>query len=242
MVVGDVIGGDGESIGEGGATVQEEQKPPTAKQAPPAGAVVLEEQDPPVHDLQAEAATPKFFKPAWQCGTPGCNLINFHQGQHECQQVVGPRQRRQSVRAHAAAESSEDPAVPAKSVRKKRQEAPREEKTGAKKAAKKEATQFVCDLVTGPDGNTLFRCVHPGCERTYASTDAARKHYRLHHGPPSEEMDTHETLHKAELPTAVVARPVVSADVMPSPRDRLATNPDPRRTDFLVRFFVFGHT
>ena len=238
MAVGDVIGGVGESVGEGGATVQEEQKPPTAKQAPPAGAVVLEEQDPPVHDLQAEAAAPKFFKPAWQCGTPGCNLINFHQGQHECQQVVGPRQRRQSVRAHAAAESSEDPAVPAKSVRKKRQEAPREEKTGAKK----EATQFVCDLVTGPDGNTLFRCVHPGCERTYASTDAARKHYRLHHGPPSEEMDTHETLHKAELPTAVVARPVVSADVMPSPRDRLATNPDPRRTDFLVRFFVFGHT
>ena len=184
--------------GDTGAIVKEEQTPTTAKQALPAptDAVVQEEQqDQPVHHSQAalaaaaalsegaEEVPPKFFKPAWQCGTPGCDLANFHQGPHKCQQVVGPRQRRRSVRAHAAAETSEAPAVAAKSVRKKRA------------------------------GSSL------------------------------EEMETHETLPEAKRPTAAVASPVASADVMHSTRDRLAsTNPDPRRTDFLVRLFVFGET
>ena len=172
---------------------REQQEPPTAKQALSApGAVVQEEQqDPPVHHSQAEAAAaaavarsegepPKFFKPAWQCGTPGCNLPNFHQGPHTCQQVVGPRQRRRSVRAPAAAAESEGAAVAAKRVRKKRA------------------------------------------------------------APPSEETETHEALPEV---TAAVACPVASADVMQTPRDRLvSSNPDPRRTDFLVRLFVFGHT
>ena len=174
---------------------REQQEPPTAKQALSApGAVVQEEQqDPPVHNSQAEAAAaavvarsegepPKFLKPAWQCGTPGCNLPNFHQGPHTCQQVVGPRQRRRSVRAPAAAAESEGAAVAAKRVRKKRA------------------------------------------------------------APPSEETEAHEALPEV---TAALACPVASADVMQSPRDRLvssSTNPDPRRTDFLVRLFVFGHT
>ena len=172
---------------------EQQQEPPTAKQAPAPGAVVQEEQqDPPVHHSQAEAEAaaaarsegepPKFFKPAWQCGTPGCNLPNFHQGPHTCQQVVGPRQRRRSVRAPAAAAETEGPAVAAKRVRKKRA------------------------------------------------------------APPSEETEAHEALPEV---TAAVACPVASADVMQSPRDRLvssSTNPDPRRTDFLVRLFVFGHT
>ena len=177
---------------------REQQEPPTAKHSLPApGAVVQEEQqDPPVHHSQAEAAAaaavarseaepPKSFKPAWQCGTPGCNLPNFHQGPHTCQQVVGPRQRRRSVRAPAAAAESEGAAVAAKRVRKKRA------------------------------------------------------------APPSEETETHEALPEEECPTAAVACPVASADVMQSLRDRLVssnTNPDPRRTDFLVRLFVFGHT
>ena len=179
---------------------REQQEPPTAKQAqalPAPVAVVQEEpQDPPVHHSQAEAAAaaavarseaepPKSFKPAWQCGTPGCNLPNFHQGPHTCQQVVGPRQRRRSVRAPAAAAESEGPAVAAKRVRKK-------------------------------------RAAHP-----------------------SEETETHEALPEEECPTAAVACPVASADVMQCPSDRLvssSTNPDPRRTDFLVRLFVFGHT
>ena len=177
---------------------REQQEPPTAKQALPApGAVVQEEQqDPPVHHSQAEAEAaaaaavarseaepPKSFKPAWQCGTPGCNLPNFHQGPHTCQQVVGPRQRRRSVRAPAAAAESEGAAV-----------------TAAKRVRKKRAA------------------------------------------PPSEETEAHEALPEV---TAAVACPVASADVMQSPRDRLvssSTNPDPRRTDFLVRLFVFGHT
>ena len=169
------------------AVVEEEQKPPTVKQAFVHGA----QQHPPVHHSQAEAALseeaeaapPKFFKPALRCGTPGCDLINFHQGPHTCQQVVGPRQRRRSVRAHADAEG---PAVAAKSVRKKR-------------------------------------------------------------AAPPEEMEMHETLSETECPTAAVARPVASADLVHSLRDRLAAPPpppppDPRRTDFLVRLFVFGHT
>ena len=167
--------------------MEEEQKPPTVKQAFVHGA----QQHPPVHHSQAEAALseeaeaapPKFFKPALRCGTPGCDLINFHQGPHTCQQVVGPRQRRRSVRAHADAEG---PAVAAKSVRKKR-------------------------------------------------------------AAPPEEMEMHETLSEMECPTAAVARPVASADLVHSLRDRLAAPPpppppDPRRTDFLVRLFVFGHT
>ena len=173
---------------------REQQEPPTAKQALSApGAVVQEEQqDPPVHHSQAEAEAaaaavarsegepPKFFKPAWQCGTPGCNLPNFHQGPHTCQQVVGPRQRRRSVRAPAAAAESEGAAIAAKRVRKKRA------------------------------------------------------------APPSEETEAHEALPEV---TAALACPVASADVMQSPRDRLvSSNPDPRRTDFLVRLFVFGHT
>ena len=179
--------------GDAGAMVKEEQIPPTVKQALPAPTDAVEEQqDQPVHHSQealaaaaalSEAAEEVPPKLAWQCGTPGCDLANFHQGPHKCQQVVGPRQRRRSVRAHAAAETSEAPAVAAKSVRKKRA------------------------------GSSL------------------------------EEMETHETLPEAKRPTAAVASPVASADVMHSTRDRLAsTNPDPRRTDFLVRLFVFGHT
>ena len=72
---------------------REQQEPPTAKQALSApGAVVQEEQqDPPVHHSQAEAAAaaavarsegepPKFFKPAWQCGTPGATYPTFTRG------------------------------------------------------------------------------------------------------------------------------------------------------------------
>ena len=192
----------GEAAGRGRGVVdaaivkkREQQEPPTAKQALPApGAVVQEEQqDPPVHHLQAAAAAvarsegepAKLFKPAWQCCTPGCNLVNFHQGPHTCQQVVGPRQRRRSVRALSAAAETEGPAVAAKRARKKRA------------------------------------------------------------APPSEETETHEALPEVECPTAAVACPAASADVMQCPRDRLGSSsadPDPRRTDFLVRLFVFGHT
>ena len=196
MAVGEAIG-EAPVRGLADAAIvknREQQEPPAAKQAPALGAVVQEEQqDPPVHHSQAEAAAaaavarregepPKLFKPAWQCGTPGCNLPNFHQGPHTCQQVVGPRQRRRSVRAPAAAAESEGAAVAAKRVRKKRA------------------------------------------------------------APPSEETEAHEALPEV---TAAVACPVASAGVMQSPRDRLvssSTNPDPRRTDFLVRLFVFGHT
>ena len=195
MAVGEAGLGRGRGVADTAIVKnREQQEPPTAKQAPALGAVVQEEQqDPPVHHSQAEAAAvaavarsegepPKFFKPAWQCGTPGCNLPNFHQGPHTCQQVVGPRQRRRSVRAPAAAAESEGAAVAAKLVRKKRA------------------------------------------------------------APPSEETEAHEALPEV---TAAVACPVASADVMQSLRDRLVssnTNPDPRRTDFLVRLFVFGHT
>ena len=100
-------------------------------QEPPEGAIVeREQQDPQEHDLQAEAEPPEVVKPTWQCGTPGCDLVNFHHGPHTRQQVVGPRQRRRSVRAHAAAETSEGPAiarVPGKSARKKRAAPPSED-------------------------------------------------------------------------------------------------------------------
>ena len=32
-----------------------------------------------------------------------------------------------------------------------------------------------------PDGSSSWRCLHPGCERQYASRDAARKHCRAAH-------------------------------------------------------------
>ena len=89
----------GEAAGRGRGVVdaaivknREQQEPPTAKQALSApGAVVQEEQqDPPVHHSQAEAAAaavarsegepPKFFKPAWQCGTPGATYPTFTRG------------------------------------------------------------------------------------------------------------------------------------------------------------------
>ena len=52
------------------------------------------------HSLQAKAAEPQeaFIEPTWQCATPGCELPDFHEGACTSQQVVGPRQRRPSVR------------------------------------------------------------------------------------------------------------------------------------------------
>ena len=38
-----------------------------------------------------------------------------------------------------------------------------------------------CDVVTDRDGNPAFRCRFPGCEKTYASRDAVRKHGRINH-------------------------------------------------------------
>jgi len=147
----------------------------------PAGAAVQrEQQDPPHHDSRAEAEPPEVVKPAAQCGTPGCNLVNFHRGPHTCQQVVGPRRRQQSVRAHAAAESSEGPALPTKSARKKRA------------------------------------------------------------APPSQGVETHANLPEAERP--VVARSVASVGTLRGLPDKSATNSDPRRTDFLVRHFLFGNS
>ena len=52
------------------------------------------------HSLQAKAAEPQeaFIEPTWQCATPGCELPDFHEGACTSHQVVGPRQRRPSVR------------------------------------------------------------------------------------------------------------------------------------------------
>ena len=36
-------------------------------------------------------------------------------------------------------------------------------------------------MVTDRDGNPAFRCRFPGCEKTYASRDAVRKHGRINH-------------------------------------------------------------
>ena len=38
-----------------------------------------------------------------------------------------------------------------------------------------------CDVVTDREGNPAFRCRYPGCEKTYASRDAVRRHARLKH-------------------------------------------------------------
>ena len=38
-----------------------------------------------------------------------------------------------------------------------------------------------CDVVTDREGNPAFRCRFPGCEKTYASRDAVRKHGRINH-------------------------------------------------------------
>ena len=36
-------------------------------------------------------------------------------------------------------------------------------------------------MVTDREGNPAFRCRFPGCEKTYASRDAVRKHGRINH-------------------------------------------------------------
>ena len=38
-----------------------------------------------------------------------------------------------------------------------------------------------CDVVTDREGNPAFRCRFPGCEKTYASRDAVRRHCRINH-------------------------------------------------------------
>ena len=38
-----------------------------------------------------------------------------------------------------------------------------------------------CKLLHDPKGNTAFVCRYPGCEKSYASRDAVRKHCRIHH-------------------------------------------------------------
>ena len=38
-----------------------------------------------------------------------------------------------------------------------------------------------CKLIHDKNGNTAFICRYPGCEKSYASRDAVRKHGRIHH-------------------------------------------------------------
>eukprot|EP00964_Phaeocystis_antarctica_P117379 scaffold81223_cov36-Phaeocystis_antarctica.AAC.3 len=79
-----------------------EEKPEEKPLARPQGAGVqhkrqeMQQQ----HCSQAKAAEPQvaFIEPTWQCATPGCELADFHEGACTSQQVVGPRQRRPSVR------------------------------------------------------------------------------------------------------------------------------------------------
>ena len=60
---------------------------------------------------QPKAAGPQeaFIEPIWQCATPGCELPDFHKGPCTSQQVVGPRQRRPSVRTFDS--STDGPAL-----------------------------------------------------------------------------------------------------------------------------------
>lgn len=61
-----------------------------------------------------------------------------------------------------------------------------------------------CKLVHDKNGNTAFVCRYPGCEKSYASRDAVRKHCRIHHLQwlrTLERVTTHEEeVVEAELP------------------------------------------
>ena len=61
-------------------------------------------------EQQASAAHPthETTKPAHgECGTPGCDLADFHLGPCKTQLVIGPRQRRLTVRVQEEAESQQ---------------------------------------------------------------------------------------------------------------------------------------
>ena len=61
-----------------------------------------------------------------------------------------------------------------------------------------------CKLIHDKNGNTAFICRYPGCEKSYASRDAVRKHCRIHHLQwlrTLERVTTHEEeVVEAELP------------------------------------------
>jgi hypothetical protein len=102
------------------------------------------------HSLQVKAAEPQeaFIEPSWQCATPGCELPDFHEGACTSQQVVGPRQRRPSVRKLG---STDDAAVgPATGASQKRKLAPPSTTSGETKGSARAAGEEVSPEVEGP--------------------------------------------------------------------------------------------
>lgn len=88
-----------------------------------------------------------------QCGTPGCELTDFHQGPCTSKLVVGPRQRRPSARATAGVAMPAPTCGPAKGERKKRA-APFSEETERGRGSEKQETEDVVDTC-GTFGCTL---------------------------------------------------------------------------------------
>ena len=73
-----------------------------------------------------------------------------------------------------------------------------------------------CKLIHDRNGNTAFTCRYPGCDKSYASRDAVRKHCRLHHLVwlrTLERVTTHEEeVVEAELPIKTQTRSAMTAE------------------------------
>ena len=103
------------------------------------------------HSLQAKAAEPQeaFIEPTWQCATPGCELPDFHEGACTSHQVVGPRQRRPSVRKFG---STDGPALGPDASRKRKlmEKAPPSATCAGETKGSTQAAEAVTPEVEGP--------------------------------------------------------------------------------------------
>ena len=129
-----------------------EEKPEEKPLAQPQGAGVEEQ-----HCSQTKAAEPQeaFIEPTWQCATPGCELADFHEGACTSQQVVGPRQRRPSVRKLGSTDGpalGTDDAVlpPATGASRKRKLAPPSDTSGETKGSAWATEEEVSPEAEGP--------------------------------------------------------------------------------------------
>ena len=112
------------------------------------------------HSLQAKAAEPQeaFIEPTWQCATPGCELPDFHEGACTSQQVVGPRQRRPTVRNFGSTDgpalgpddAALGPATGASRKRKLMEKAPPSATSAGETRGSAQAAEGVTPEVEGP--------------------------------------------------------------------------------------------
>ena len=112
------------------------------------------------HCSQTKAAEPQeaFIKPTWQCATPGCELADFHEGACTSQQVVGPRQRRPSVRKFGSTDgpvlglddAALGPATGASRKRKLMEKAPPSATSAGETRGSAQAAEGVTPEVEGP--------------------------------------------------------------------------------------------